>query len=1146
MTVVSSSNTITFAGDGVQTLFDFNFKIFKEEDLAAVVRDSFGIERELVVGSDFKLVSETGNDSGGKAMYPVSGSPLQPGDSLTFYREIAYSQELELVDNDPFSAGLLNEAFDRGVMRDQQLQEQVARALKYDISTPAEDQLMPQEFMRNIITARNDSATARAGAESAFSKSEAAQIAAETAKIGAETAQAAAEYAQSEAEAIAWDGIEHLRSRTPVLSGPKSANEGSTVEVSIVDYVEDSLVNYEIDVSEFGSATLVGSAIKWTLGNVDVDTRHSLKVVKRKRGEIYSETANYNLLVKYVPIQDGPTMAFTNDFMGWPGATIDDEVIKSPAFSVGAGNEKQIVSGQMEVEVSSGGFTILDGTTATSLKVIEKLIKGMILETDQGRVLVRDVTLESESGENIIPTMKAETTDGCTITDGGHINSSTEGWITADGVDDASASFHTFESGVSTGTVTVALSEQKTAYKYRLRSYSNAVSMPKNITVSSKIGASAWTVVDTQKNLNWGNSQWQDFIFSNLVTFDQLKFEFSNSSSGTNIQVDALEIIEASTENSCVINLPAAPTKVFQNPLQGDLLTVGAGTTATTLDTSEDIISGEHLFIDGVAGVAGIVTFADGIYTTDITSFGLTAPPQYASRRINNVFALGAGGVGEYIGPKLEIAEKVTPTNPNLDILDLFGDGSCKMYYPFNGDASNYGAKSVVINTDNITFIDRGDRQGANFSATKNVESYFVSNKTCCYGFYFKGLPAQISANVSLGTVGLAANAVYINAANAEFVARDNSEFDDGNWHYLTSNSVNGVTTVEVDGKVIANKAQVAGYTVGIQSFRVDTTLSEVRVFDRGLTSAEVATLGSTSIESTLPAFIDESTTASQIVLASSESIKDKIFVEGGIHNNILCDDTIDAKVSSVSDQVSVSEDVSLIPTMTGETTDGVTITSNRNYAGSWYPWKIGDKLGGVLDAFSAVFVDPTDLIIDFGEAKRVTKYRISAPMLGTWFPQRCPKSWIMYGSMNGTDWTEVDNVTDQSSWTEGEIKEYSLSTAVDYRFFKLSISANNGSSSGEYVAIGELELLEGAFTTTTTVNLETPLVKVPAKVAIPDRYTLFPTGYTSELSDGKIKITSDKIVLPENEDNKQLAMAVRSPEDIRFTDGKIYIQEKL
>jgi hypothetical protein len=175
MTIVSSGSTITFAGDGVQNLFDFNFCVFKPEELSAVVRDSGGNERSLAPGTDFKIVSGLGSDSGGRVQYPVSGDPLPSGDKIIIYRDVPYTQELELVENDPFSVQLLNETFDRGVMRDQQLQEQLDRALKYDISTPPEEMQTPQEFMGDVTEASDRAVSAQVNAEAAQSFAETAR-----------------------------------------------------------------------------------------------------------------------------------------------------------------------------------------------------------------------------------------------------------------------------------------------------------------------------------------------------------------------------------------------------------------------------------------------------------------------------------------------------------------------------------------------------------------------------------------------------------------------------------------------------------------------------------------------------------------------------------------------------------------------------------------------------------------------------------------------------------------------------------------------------------------------------------------------------------------------------------------------------------
>ncbi len=1386
MTVVSSSNTITFAGDGVQTLFDFNFKIFKEEDLAAVVRDSCGIERELVAGSDFKLISETGNDSGGRAMYPVSGSPLQPGDSITFYREIAYSQELELVDNDPFSAGLLNEAFDRGVMRDQQLQEQVARALKYDISTPAQDQLMPQEFMRNIIDARDDSATARAGAESALSKSEAAQLAAEYAKLGAETAQAAAEYAKSEAEAIAWDGIEHLRSSTPVLSGPESANEGTTVEVSIVDYVEDSLANYEINVSGFGSANLVGSVIKWTLGSVDVDTVYSLKVVKRRRGEIYSETADYRLLVKNVLISDGPTMAFTNDYKGWPGAAIDTEVLQPPAFSVGAVNEKQIVSGKMEVDVTSGQKTVLDGTTATFLKVLEEIIAGDLLITDQGECVAGEIS-ENRTPSTVVN--KNYYGSGSGIVSGTHIN--TQDRLPNGGeIQSASGNFN------NNATVSPAYCVfKKVGVNFELV-FSHAFSNS-NASISF-----SYKIPDDEEEYYFGVTAKTLSMYAGVPQAGGYAAGVNSTTLGQIITLSgtitpmscafSYKTPEVLNFCSCKITLPAAPTKVFKNPLQGETINVGVQSTTTSLKTSQPINEGESLFLDGVDGVAGTVvstrftgtwpvnsivktvtpgvctgqdsvikaedgtlfaisranllmsvdngvtwtiqnssvsdsylysfavcskgylylagyvrgllrskdkgkTWSDcrtavctgnpmavgakgntivmgehstnkvytsynngdtwvmskdtggvhassvyfasngdiyeggsgnfyvskdnGItfntvshnlgsigyvnwfneyggnlylggtggcgkssdggvtwsrepltgtyghgsviagdilyaagfvdknycilkynlstqkqydsmlvadpstssyvgsfalvdnkilyaedggtvrcvtvdmdsYSTDITSFGLTTPPQYASRKKENIFALGTGRVGEYIGPKVD--------------LELVG--GTPVEYPYAPTAAQGNGNPVTV-VSNV-LVPSGTTITA-LAVRQNAAHQYISAFT----------------NQRIGLVKKVGLNSYV--AAKWFSGYDNTGSD--SFEYMTLPTT---YTVPADGSdyylayqtpTYYDYAQDAGDVGGAVSSQVPEgsnlgTLSFV---------GKVGVMGYKTVT--------ESTT-SKLVLTSAGSIAAKLFVEGGLHNNVLCDDAIDAKIASVSEEIVDGEPTNIVPLMTGSTTKGFSVSSPTDNPSSptLAMWNAFDgKNDGSSVWYLGAFVNPLFGTITFDKEYIVVGYRMR-PRDGNPVSSRSPKDWTVKNQSG----TVIDTQTSQINWLD-EWREFTFATPQVMSAFAFDITSVVSGASFE---IGAIEILVKSSQIKTTVNLETTLAKVPTKVAIPDRYNLTPSGYASELSDGKLKITADKIELPDDANIKQLAMAVRSPEDMRFTDGKIYIQEK-
>ena len=629
MTVVSSSNNITFAGDGVQIQFDFNFKIFREEDLAAVVRDSLGVEKQLVAGTDFKLISGPEIESGGRVSYPLSGPPLQVGESITFYRDIAYSQELELVDNDPFSAGLLNEAFDRGVMRDQQLQEQVARSLKYDISTPVEEQLMPQEFMNTVISSRDAANMAQSGAETAKAEAQVAQSAAEIARSGAETAQVAAEYAKDQAEELAWGELTSLRSDMPILAGPETATEGETVAISITDYVEDSVINYEIDVAGFGSAQLVGSVISWTLGSVDIDTPHFINVIRRKRGEIYSETAVHQILVKDVQVNDGPTVVFSNDTSGWPDAIIDGDGIHSPANSVGAINTKQIVSGEMEIEVASGGLTILAGTTDKLFKSSDELTEGGMFVADVGKGRFGAVTENSV----IVPDVESAPNEwrgtgdvvgsGITVVDGLTSATPTVVWD-----HDLTGEFD-FEwlaksQATSTYLGLIPSSVAHTGAENYMFNYTNE--MIKDVFVifcssaswqypTQSLATYSGTVVDgatkmrmTRDADNLCSFYVDDVLIATRVQTGILRFWAGTHSANVKFQ-DFAQKGENSPNFEAVIDLSSAPTKMFKNPLQGESVNVnvGVGTTNISFESSDELIEGQKFDSDKGDFDAGVV-----------------------------------------------------------------------------------------------------------------------------------------------------------------------------------------------------------------------------------------------------------------------------------------------------------------------------------------------------------------------------------------------------------------------------------------------------------------------------------------------------------------------------------------------------------
>jgi hypothetical protein len=75
---------------------------------------------------------------------------------------------------------------------------------------------------------------------------------------------------------------------------------------------------------------------------------------------------------------------------------------------------------------------------------------------------------------------------------------------------------------------------------------------------------------------------------------------------------------------------------------------------------------------------------------------------------------------------------------------------------------------------------------------------------------------------------------------------------------------------------------------------------------------------------------------------------------------------------------------------------------------------------------------------------------------------EQSPKNWQLQGSIDGTNWINVDERTDQINWKFGEVRWFTTSYSGEYQYYRIYITANNGLSSGiNYVTIDEMNIFE-------------------------------------------------------------------------------------
>jgi len=134
MTVSTAESRVQFEADGTTTDFPFNFLVLAKDDILVFETNTTGAAldgiapngtQQAVRGTDFTV---TLNSPGGTVSFAAAPSD---GIVVTLQRSTSPLQEIDYVPNDPFPAETHESGLDRAALRDQEIREDVARALKY-------------------------------------------------------------------------------------------------------------------------------------------------------------------------------------------------------------------------------------------------------------------------------------------------------------------------------------------------------------------------------------------------------------------------------------------------------------------------------------------------------------------------------------------------------------------------------------------------------------------------------------------------------------------------------------------------------------------------------------------------------------------------------------------------------------------------------------------------------------------------------------------------------------------------------------------------------------------------------------------------------------------------------------------------------
>lgn len=213
MTITTTTNRISYSGDGVTTDFAAPFLFFDEDHLLVILVDASGVETTLVITTHY-TVADVGDPAGGTV---TMVTPPASGETLVIVRNQPYTQTLDLVENDPFPSDAVENTLDKNVIMCQQLLDQIGRSFTLsDGDTSGASLTIPSPVADSVIGVWNATADTIVIGPTVGEISNAEGYAADAAADAAAAAADAAAAAASAADAA--DAAASINLPTPTVA----------------------------------------------------------------------------------------------------------------------------------------------------------------------------------------------------------------------------------------------------------------------------------------------------------------------------------------------------------------------------------------------------------------------------------------------------------------------------------------------------------------------------------------------------------------------------------------------------------------------------------------------------------------------------------------------------------------------------------------------------------------------------------------------------------------------------------------------------------------------------------------------------------------------------------------------------------------
>ena len=144
MTISTQDSKVNYQGNGQTTVFQIPFPFLENNQIYVQKKDAEGNLINYTYATDY-TVTGAGEENGGSVTLNVA--PEQ-GSTISIYRDVPLTQEVDYRENEIFPAETHEEALDKLTMEVQQIQEQLDRSVKVDRFSDVDPDIIVKEIER--------------------------------------------------------------------------------------------------------------------------------------------------------------------------------------------------------------------------------------------------------------------------------------------------------------------------------------------------------------------------------------------------------------------------------------------------------------------------------------------------------------------------------------------------------------------------------------------------------------------------------------------------------------------------------------------------------------------------------------------------------------------------------------------------------------------------------------------------------------------------------------------------------------------------------------------------------------------------------------------------------------------------------------